>query len=139
MYVSMLNYYKVCFKSQFSFGINTLQNHYKKSFQNQSLAVRLPRRLWRGPFPRCLPPVLSPDAVRRHGSGWLLFRQLDTSYSPLGGGRLNLEDASRRLGAKQTSLRGIFSISDPQGKKAQPIVGGAAPLLVLLGSRRKQA
>ena len=63
---------------------------------------------------------------------WLLFRQLDTSYSHLGGGRLNLEDASRRLGAKQTSLRGISLISDPQGKKAQPIVGGAAPVLVLL-------
>lgn len=68
--------------------------------------------------------------------GWLLFRQL-TSYSHLGGERLNLEDASRRLGAKQTSLWGISLISDPQGKKAQPIVGGAAPVLVLLGSRRR--
>ena len=73
------------------------------------------------------------------GCAGLFLCQLDTSWShQRGGSSIEKKNASVRLSYRQGNLQDIFSISD-WWRRAQPIVGGATPRLLVLGSIRKQA
>ena len=61
---------------------------------------------------------------------WLVFCQLDISYSYLRGGTSVEEVSPEDLAISRQACGGIFLISDWWGR-AQPIVGGATPGLVV--------